>query len=148
MTLPVCWRPMLSGAAMLLGIASESVLTQPPGPWRVISSSKFPTVVAYDTTRLTRLPHGRVDVWERFELHPPRHDPSGAVVASIVMQVVVDCPAQQSAVRSIARYAAHDKLIPQTATFPIKEDDFSSENPGSVEASALDGLCTALHLSH
>ena len=64
------------------------------------------------------------------------------------MQVVVDCPAQQSAVQSIARYAAHEKLIAQTATFPVKEDDFSSENPGSVEESALDGLCTALHLTH
>ena len=129
MTLPVCWRPMLSGAAMLLGIASESVLTQPPGPWRVISSSKFPTVVAYDTTRLTRLPHGRVDVWERFELHPPRHDPSGAVVASIVMQVVVDCPAQQSAVRSIARYAAHDKLILTDRHLPNQGGRFQQREP-------------------
>jgi hypothetical protein len=138
---------MMCGAVALLCIATGSVLAQATGPWRVISNSKFPTVVAYDTTRVTRLPHGQADVWERFALHPPRHDPSG-VVGSIVMQVVVDCPAQQSAVRSIARYAPDGKVISQTATFPIHVDDFTTENPGSVEESALQGLCAALHLSH
>jgi hypothetical protein len=130
---------------ILLAVAGASAAAQTTASWRVISSPKFPTVVAYDTTRVGRLPHGRVDVWERFALHPPRHDPT-AVVGSIVMRVVVDCPGQQSAVRSIARYAPDGKLISQTATFTIREDDFSAETPGSVEASALDGLCAALHL--
>jgi hypothetical protein len=141
------WFRILRGPAMLLGIASGPILAQGPGPWRVISASKFPTVVAYDTTRVTRLPHGRADIWERFTLHPPRHDPS-AVVGSIVMEVVVDCPAQQSALRSIARYTPAGKVISQTATFTIHEDDFTSETPGSVDASALEGVCAALHLTH
>lgn len=128
---------------LLLGAAA--VLAQATGAWRVISNPKFPTTVAYDTTRVTRLPHGRADVWERFTLHPPRHDPGG-VVASIVMRLVVDCPQKMTAVRSIARYAPDGKLLSQTSTFSVREDDFSTENPGSVEESALAGLCTALHL--
>lgn len=92
------------------------------------------------------MPHGRADVWERYTLHPPRHDPSG-VVGSIVMEVVIDCPAQQSALRSIARYTPAGKVISQTSTFTIHEDDYTSETPGSVDASALQGMCAALHLT-
>jgi hypothetical protein len=141
------WFHVVCGSATLLGLMAVSLLAQAPGPWRVVSSPKFPTVVAYDTTRVTRLPHGRADVWERYTLHPPRHDPSG-MVGSIVMEVVVDCPAQQSALRSIARYTPAGKVISQTATFTIHEDDFTSETAGSVDESALAGLCSALHLAH
>jgi hypothetical protein len=124
-------------------LGSRPAFAQHGGPWRVISDRKFPTIVAYDTTRVTRLPHGRYDVWEQFKLHPPRRDPTG-LVGSIVMRVVVDCVEHQSALRSIARYAPSGKLISQTATFTVHEDDFTTENPGSVDASALDGVCTAL----
>jgi len=134
----------VTGVAVLAGLVAGSA-GQDGGAWRVISASKFPTVVAYDTTRVTLLPHGRADVWERYILHPPRHDPTG-LVGSIVMRVVIDCVAQQSALRSIARYAPDGKLISQTATFSIRDDDFTDEIPGSVDASALEGVCTALHL--
>jgi hypothetical protein len=133
-------------AVGLIGLTVVAARAQPAGTWRVISDPKFPTVVAYDTTRVIRLPHGRADVWERFTLHPPRHDPTG-VVGSIVMRLVVDCAGQQTAVRTIARYAPGGKLLSQTATYSVREDDFSAENPGSVEASALGGLCAALHLA-
>jgi hypothetical protein len=138
------------GAAWGGGVTALAVglaVVQTSGPWRVVSDRKFPTVVAYDTTRVARLPQGRVDLWERFTLHPPRHDPTG-LVGSIVMRLIVDCPGKQSAVRSIARYAPDGKLISQTATFSVRDDDFSDENPGSVEASALEGVCAALHVGH
>jgi hypothetical protein len=133
------------GAVVLVGMVAGPTLAQNGGSWRVISAPRFPTVVAYDTTRVTLLPHGRADVWERYVLHPPRHDPTG-LVGSIVMRVVIDCLAQQSALRSIARYAPDGTLISQTATFSIRDDDFTDEIAGSVDASALEGVCGALHL--
>ncbi len=132
-------------AAALMTCAGTSVPAQAQSAWHVVSNSKFPTVVAYDTTRVSRLPHGRAELYERFTLHPPRHDPVG-VVGSIVVRVIVDCPGQQSAVRSIAKYAQDGKVLSQTQTFTVREDDFSPENPGSVEASALQAICAALHL--
>jgi hypothetical protein len=132
-------------AAALMACAGTSVRAQAQSVWHVVSNSKFPTVVAYDTTRVNRMPHGRAELYERFTMHPPRHDPIG-VVGSIVMRVIVDCPGQQSAVRSIAKYAPEGKVLSQTQTFIVREDDFSPENPGSVEASALQAICTALHL--
>jgi hypothetical protein len=139
-------RHRLTGAtaAVLLGAAVVSVTPQSSGPWRLVSDPKFPTVVAYDTTRVTLLPHGRADVWERFLLHPPRSDPDG-LVGSIVMHVVVDCSAQQTALRSAARYKPTGELISQTATFSAGDNDFSDEAPGSVESSALHGICARLH---
>ena len=144
-TRSICGWPLRS--ALLIACAGASAFAQAPDPWKVVSNSKFPTVVAYDTTRVTPQPHGRAELYERFVLHPPRHDPTG-VVGAIVMRVIIDCPAQQTAVRSIARYAPDGKLLSQTQTFTVREDDFTSENPGSVEASALQGMCAALHLGH
>jgi hypothetical protein len=80
-------------------------------------------------------------------LHPARHDPTGDV-GSIIMRVIVDCQAQQSALRSIARYAPGGKLISQTPTYSVRDDDFTDEIEGSVDASALAGLCAALHIGH
>jgi hypothetical protein len=133
------WATIVS---MMLGPAVPAVQA---GSWRVISDPKFPTIVAYDTSRVTKLPHGRVDVWERFTLHPPRHDPDG-VVGTIVLGVVVDCAAQQTALRSVARYNSSGTLISPERKFGLGEDSFSDEGPGSLEASALHGLCAALHL--
>jgi hypothetical protein len=129
------------------GGPQRDVPSQGKGPWRVVSDRKFSTVVAYDTSRVTRLPLGRVDVWERYTLHPPRHDPDGPV-GSIVMRVVADCAAQQTAVESIAKYSPGGKLMSQHGPFPAREDDFTSEIAGSVDASALQGLCSALHAGH
>ena len=139
-----------SGIALAIALTALSArpgTAQHGGPWRVISDHKFPTIVAYDTTRVVPMPHGRFDVWERFTLHPPRHDPTG-LVGSIIMRLVVDCSARQSALRSVARYAPGGKLISQTATFMVRDDDFTDETVGSVEASALDGVCAALRSGH
>jgi hypothetical protein len=139
-------RKMVRGAALLVGLGVAPVTRQSGDPWRVVSDPKFSTVVAYDTTRVTPLPRGRADVWERFSLHPPRSDPDG-LVGSIVMRVVIDCSAQQTALRSVARHKPSGELISQTATFSASENDFSDESPGSVEASALHGICASLHHS-
>ena len=66
----------------------------------------------------------------------------------IVMRVIVDCREQQTAVRSIAKYAPDGKVLSKTQDFMVREDDFTTENPGSVEESALQGICAALNLSH
>ena len=134
---------MWTVGSALFACAGASALAQSDS-WRVVSSPKFPTVVAYDTSRVTAMPHGRAELYQRFTLHPPRHDPVG-VVGSIVMRVVVDCPEKTSAVRSIAKYTPGGKLLSQTQTFTIREDDFGPEDPGSVEESALQGICAALH---
>ena len=60
------------------------------------------------------------------------------------MHIVADCPALQTALRSVARYTPQGKLISQTATFSVRDNDFSDETPNSVEASALQGLCAVL----
>ncbi|GEM_PF-4063336 len=130
----------LTALGALAALSAHRVAAQTGDHWRVISDPRFPTVVAVDTSRITRLASGRADVWERFTLHPPRKDPDG-LVGSIVMHVVVDCGAQQTALRSAARYRPSGVLISQTATFSAGENDFSDEAPGSVEASALRGVC-------
>ena|SRR6185437_6080990 len=130
-----------------VGLVAGAALAQGSGPWRVVSDPKFRTTVAIDTTRIVRLPHGRVDLWEQFLLRPPRHD-RDALVGSIVLHIVADCPALQTALRSSARYTPQGKLISQTATFSVRDDDFTDETAGSVEASALQGLCTMLNHPH
>lgn len=130
---------------VLAVLAAEAAGAQAPDLWRVVSDRKFATVIAYDTTRVKKLPHGRAEVWERFTLHPVRVDPDGTVGA-VVLHLVVDCAAQQTAIRSAARYTPSGALITQTATFSTGDNDFSSETPGSVEESALHGICTALGL--
>ncbi len=118
------------------------------GPhWRVVSGHQFSTVVAYDTTRIKQLPAGRYDLWQRYTLNPPRVDPDG-MVATIVLEVVIDCSARQSALRLAARYNKSGVLIKQTALFSAGENDFSDEPPGSVEESALQEICRQLALSH
>lgn len=144
MTVVGVWRWAL-GSALIT--CAASAFAQAHDSWHVVSSPKFPTVVAYDTSRVSPMPHKRAELYERFTLHPPRHDPVG-VVGAIVMRVIIDCPGQQSAVRSIAKYAPDGKLLSQTQTFIVREDDYGPENPGSVEESALQAICTALHLSH
>lgn len=111
--------------------------------WRVVSGPKFPTVVAYDTTRVKPLPSMRYDLWQRYTLNPPRKDPDG-VVATIMLHVVVDCAARQTALRLAARYDKTGTLIAQTATFSTGENDFADEPPGSVEESALTTICSQL----
>ncbi len=142
MTVVGVWHWAL-GLALITGVGASG-FAQAHDPWHVVSGPKFPTVVAYDTSRVSPMPHGRAELYERFTLHPPRHDPVG-VVGAIVMRVIIDCPGQQSAVRSIAKYAPDGKLLSQTQTFIVREDDFGPENPGSVEESALQSICTALH---
>jgi hypothetical protein len=118
------------------------------GPhWRVVSGHQFSTVVAYDTTRIKPLPSGRFDLWQRYTLKPPRVDPDG-VVGTIVLEVVIDCAARQSALRLAARYNKAGVLIKQTALFSAGENDFSDEPPGSVEESALQEICRQLAVSH
>src|SRR5579884_1498089 len=97
------WVIVAGALAILASRPAAGQATTDAGRWRVISDPKYPTVVALDTSRIAKLPHGRVEVWERFTLHPPRHDPTG-VVGSIIMRVVVDCAAQQTALRSVAKY--------------------------------------------
>jgi hypothetical protein len=151
---PAIARPMSPftpwGVATLVWMASPSGLPAQgdtdPAHWRVVTGSAFKTVVAYDTTRLTKLPAGRYDVWERYTLHPPRVDPDG-VVATIVLHIVVDCAARQTALKNAARYDKTGKLIKQTAVFSAGENDFSDENAGSVEAAALQGVCAAIATS-
>jgi hypothetical protein len=114
------------------------------GPhWRVVTGHQFSTVVAYDTTRVTPVPRGRYDLWQRYTLHPPRVDPEGTV-ATILLRVVVDCAAKQTALRQAARYDKSGALIKQTAVFSAGENDFSDETPGSVEESALQTICLQL----
>lgn len=132
--------------AVLSVVVARASAGQQGGPWRTISESRFPTVVAYDTTRVRKVAHGRVDVVERYTLHPPRHDPDG-IVGSIVMGVIVDCSAQETALRSVARYSPSGKLLSPEQQFGTGEDSFSEEGAGSLEASALHGLCAALHLA-
>jgi hypothetical protein len=118
------------------------------GPhWRVITGHQFSTVVAYDTTRVTPVRGGRYDLWQRYTLHPPRVDPEG-IVATIVLRVVVDCAAKQTALRQAARYDKSGALIKQTALFSAGENDFSDEPPGSVEESALHEICQELATRH
>lgn len=121
--------------------AQQVSLTGPH--WRVVSSNAFPTVVAYDTTRVKLLSPGRFDLWQRYTLHPPRVDPDG-VVATVVLHVVVDCGARQTALRLAARYDKAGTLIKQTAEFSAGQNDFADEPPGSVEESALTTICSEL----
>jgi hypothetical protein len=133
---------------VLFFVAVGSGLQAQNGPdahWRVVTGKTFKTVVAYDTTRVTKLhTPGRYDVWERYTLNPPRVDSAG-VVSTIVLHVVLDCPALQSALKLAARYDKTGKLLGQTAGFSSGENDFTDENPGSVEEAALKGICAQVY---
>jgi len=118
---------------------------QEAGSWRAVSAPKFTTKVWFDTVRVKQLGRGRVEVWEKWTLKTPRHDPDG-MVATVIMQVVVDCAAEQSALKSIARYSPDHKLLREARTFMVRDDDFTTENAGTVEESVLKGVCGALHL--